>query len=140
MSLKNCGSNPRRLYNGFQRKKYVPFNGTPEQEKALREMIGNHKGQQGALMPVLQQAQEIYGYLPIEVQSIIAEEMGIPLEKVMVFLRSTRSSHFIPRVSTKSRYVWVQPAMLKAPATYLQSSPKSSEFQTKMYTGRHILT
>lgn len=94
-------------------------------------MIGNHKGQQGALMPVLQQAQEIYGYLPIEVQSIIAEEMGIPLERYMVFLRSTRNSHFIPRVSTKSRYVWVQPAMLKAPATYLQSFPKSSEFRTE---------
>ena len=67
---------------GSKEKTTVPFNGTPEQEKALREMIGQHKGQQGALMPVLQQAQEIYGYLPIEVQSIIAEEMGIPLEKV----------------------------------------------------------
>lgn len=52
---------------GSKEKNTVPFNGTPEQEKALREMIGNHKGQQGALMPVLQQAQEIYGYLPIEV-------------------------------------------------------------------------
>ena len=67
---------------GSKEKTTVPFNGTPEQEKALREMIGQHKGQQGALMPVLQQAQEIYGYLPIEVQSIIAEEMEIPLEKV----------------------------------------------------------
>ena len=116
---------------GSKEKNTVPFNGTPEQEKALREMIGNHKGQQGALMPVLQQAQEIYGYLPIEVQSIIAEEMGIPLEKV--YGVSTFYSQFslIPRVSTKSQYVWVQPAMLKAPATYLQSSPKSSEFQTE---------
>ena len=33
-------------------------------------------------MPILQQAQEIYGYLPIEVQTIIAEEMDVPLEKV----------------------------------------------------------
>ena len=39
---------------GSKEKNTVPFNGTPEQEKALREMIGNHKGQQGALMPVLQ--------------------------------------------------------------------------------------
>ena len=118
---------------GSKEKNTVPFNGTPEQEKALREMIGNHKGQQGALMPVLQQAQEIYGYLPIEVQSIIAEEMGIPLEKV--YGVSTFYSQFSlypkGKVSTKSRYVWVQPAMLKAPATYSQSSPKSSEFQTE---------
>ena len=33
-------------------------------------------------MPILQEAQEIYGYLPIEVQTIIAEEMDVPLEKV----------------------------------------------------------
>ena len=30
----------------------------------------------------MQKAQEIYGYLPIEVQTIIAEQTGIPLEKI----------------------------------------------------------
>lgn len=60
----------------------VAFNGTVEQEKALRSMIKEHKGQAGALMPILQKAQEIYGYLPIEVQSIISEETGIPMEKI----------------------------------------------------------
>ena len=67
---------------GSTEKKAVPFNGTAEQEKALRDVIAAHKGQQGALMPILQQAQDIYGYLPIEVQTIIAEETGIPLEKI----------------------------------------------------------
>ena len=37
---------------------------------------------QGNLIPIMQKAQEIYGYLPIEVQTIIAREMDIPLEKV----------------------------------------------------------
>ena len=60
----------------------VPFNGTPEQEAELLAVIGQHKGEKGALMPVLQQAQDIYGYLPVEVQKIIATEMDIPLEKV----------------------------------------------------------
>ena len=60
----------------------VAFNGTAEQEKALRSMIREQKGQAGALMPILQKAQEIYGYLPIEVQSIISEETGIPMEKI----------------------------------------------------------
>lgn len=60
----------------------VPFEGTAEQEKALKATIAEHSGDRGALMPVLQKAQEIYGYLPIEVQTMIAEEMGIPLEKV----------------------------------------------------------
>ena len=67
---------------GSKEKNTVPFNGTPEQEKALREMIGNHKGQQGALMPVLQQAQEIYGYLPYEVQKMISDELDVPMEKI----------------------------------------------------------
>ena len=30
----------------------------------------------------MQQAQEIYGYLPIEVQTMISDETGIPLEKI----------------------------------------------------------
>ena len=33
-------------------------------------------------MPVLQEAQNIYGYLPIEVQKMIAEGLNIPLEEV----------------------------------------------------------
>ncbi len=60
----------------------IPFNGTPEQEAELLKIIEAHKDDKGALMPVLQQAQEVYGYLPIEVQEIIAKEMDIPLEKV----------------------------------------------------------
>lgn len=64
------------------KKTTVPFAGTKEQEEALKKVIAENKGQRGALMPIMQQAQDIYGYLPIEVQTIIADEMGIPLEKV----------------------------------------------------------
>lgn len=60
----------------------VSFKGTPEQEAKLLMVIGEHKGQQGALMPVLQGAQEIYGYLPIEVQKIISTGLDIPLEEI----------------------------------------------------------
>lgn len=63
-------------------KQSVPFAGTPEQEKALQEAIGRLKGTDGALMPIMQKAQELYGYLPIEVQTMIADGMEIPLEKV----------------------------------------------------------
>jgi NADP-reducing hydrogenase subunit HndA len=65
-----------------KRKTAVPFQGTAEQEKQLKELITSHKDMQGALMPVLQEAQEIYGYLPIEVQTMIAEGLDIPLEEV----------------------------------------------------------
>ncbi len=60
----------------------VPFAGTAEQEAQLKAVIAEHKEDRGALMPVLQKAQDIYGYLPIEVQTMIAEGMDIPLEKV----------------------------------------------------------
>ncbi len=60
----------------------IPFNGTDEQKAELLKVIADKKDDQGALMPVLQKAQDIYGYLPIEVQTMIAEEMNIPLEKV----------------------------------------------------------
>lgn len=60
----------------------IAFSGTKEQEKELLNAIEEHNGQRGALMPVLQKAQDIYGYLPIEVQEIIAEKLGISMEKV----------------------------------------------------------
>ena len=59
-----------------------PFNGTPEQEAKLQEVIAAHKHDKSRLMGVMQEAQEIYGYLPIEVQNMIAEGMSVPLEKV----------------------------------------------------------
>lgn len=66
---------------GSQKSK-IPFAGTKEQEVELLQVIKAHKDDQGALMPILQKAQAIYGYLPIEVQTTIANEMDIPLEKV----------------------------------------------------------
>lgn len=60
----------------------VVFNGTKEQEEQLRAVIAQYRGTKGAMMPVLQKAQEIYGYLPIEVQTIIADEMGTSVEEV----------------------------------------------------------
>ena len=64
------------------KKDHVPFNGTPEQEKALKEVIAQLKDTKGALMPIMQHAQDIYGYLPIEVQQIIADGLNIPLSEV----------------------------------------------------------
>ena len=60
----------------------VMFRGTKAQEEQLDAVIAAHKGMPGALMPVLQQAQEIYGYLPQEVQRIIALNMDVSMEEV----------------------------------------------------------
>ena len=60
----------------------LPFKGTAEQEQQLMEIIENSRHDKSLLMSVMQQAQDIYGYLPIEVQTMIAEGMDVPLEKV----------------------------------------------------------
>lgn len=60
----------------------VPFQGTKEQEEKLMAVIAELKNQPGALMPIMQKAQDIYGYLPIEVQTMISEAMNVPLEKI----------------------------------------------------------
>lgn len=59
-----------------------PFEGTKEQMNELLGSVRAHRGEQGALMPVLHDAQRIYGYLPAEVQTVIAEELNIPLAEV----------------------------------------------------------
>lgn len=63
-------------------KKSVPFAGSKEQEAELLKVIDEYREDRGALMPILQKAQNIYGYLPIEVQTMISNEMDIPLEKI----------------------------------------------------------
>ena len=60
----------------------IPFSGTPEQEAEHMQFISENKQERGSLMPIMQKAQNIYGYLPIEIQSLIARELGIPMEKV----------------------------------------------------------
>ncbi len=63
-------------------KKSVPFAGTKEQEDALLKVIAEHRDDNGSLMPIMQKAQDIYGYLPIEVQTMISNELNVPLEKI----------------------------------------------------------
>ena len=60
----------------------IPFKGTPEQKAKLDEVIASCNGDKSQLMHVMQEAQGIYGYLPREVQVMIAEGMDVPLEKV----------------------------------------------------------
>ncbi len=60
----------------------IPFSGTPEQQAQLNAVINECKNDKSLLMHVMQKAQLIYGYLPFEVQVMIADGMDIPLEKV----------------------------------------------------------
>ena len=60
----------------------IPFKDTPEQAAKLDAIIAECTGDVSMLMHVMQEAQEIYGYLPFEIQQKIAESMNVPMEKV----------------------------------------------------------
>ena len=48
----------------------------------LQRVIEELKDQPGALMPVLQKAQGIFGCVPMDVQKVIAEGLGVTLSEV----------------------------------------------------------
>jgi len=60
----------------------VAFDGTKEQEEALGKVIEKYKDVDGAIMSALHEAQHIYGYLPIEVQKMVADGFGVSLTEV----------------------------------------------------------
>ena len=49
---------------------------------ALQQVIDELKNEPGALMPIMQRAQDIFGYLPEDVQNIIAKGLDIPVSDV----------------------------------------------------------
>lgn len=50
--------------------------------KELKKVINEKKKLKGSLMPILHKSQEIFGYLPIEVQKIISEELNVSLAEI----------------------------------------------------------
>jgi NADH-quinone oxidoreductase subunit E len=68
----------------------------------LEQVLEQHAGQKGALIPILQQAQEIYGYLPREILAEISKRTAIPLSRLLgvatfyaQFRLSRRGKHLI---------------------------------------------
>lgn len=50
--------------------------------KRIGELAAEYKGREGSLIQVLHMAQGIYGYLPLEVQKVIADALEVPLAEV----------------------------------------------------------
>lgn len=48
----------------------------------LKTFIAEHKDAKGPLMPIMQKAQDLFGYLSLETQQLIAEELNIPVTEV----------------------------------------------------------
>jgi len=53
-----------------------------EKEQKLQKIIEKYKDTEGALIPVLHEAQEVYGYLPMKVQKVISEGLNVPLAEI----------------------------------------------------------
>ncbi len=53
-----------------------------EKYAKLEQVIAAHREEMGALMPVLQEAQELFGCVPMDVQQIIADGLGTTLSEV----------------------------------------------------------
>ena len=53
-----------------------------EKAKKLDAIVEKYKDTRGALLQVLHEVQEVYGYLPLEVQRAISEKMNIPLAEI----------------------------------------------------------
>ena len=58
--------------------------GTDEEQAyaQIANVVDLYKDRPGSLIQVLHLAQEIYGYLPLELQEFIAEKMGVPLSEI----------------------------------------------------------
>ena len=48
----------------------------------LRQVLEEYRSQHGAVIPVLQKAQEIYGWLPRDVLEAVAKGMHVPLSRI----------------------------------------------------------
>ncbi|NLU52095.1 MAG: NADH-quinone oxidoreductase subunit NuoE [Clostridiaceae bacterium] len=55
---------------------------TDNKSQELDKIIAKYKDSRGALITVLHEAQEVYGYLPLSVQKRIAEGLNVPLSEV----------------------------------------------------------
>lgn len=63
-------------------KTVVAYSGTPQQEEELKKVVEAHREEPGGVMPVLQEAQRIFGYLPEEALILIAQGLDVPLSEL----------------------------------------------------------
>lgn len=68
-----------------------------EKQQAMEKVFEKYRGIKGALIPLLQQAQDIYGYLPKEVMQWISSELDIPFSKTFGVATFYHQFHLSPR-------------------------------------------
>jgi NADH:ubiquinone oxidoreductase subunit E len=89
-----------------------------------------YRGQPGALIPVLQKAQGVYGYLPKEVLELVSSKLGIPLSKIhgvatfyAQFYLERKGRHMLKLCDGTACHVKGAPALLNAAVESLGAAP-----------------
>lgn len=68
-----------------------------QEERLFAELLDSYRGKKGNVIPVLQQAQEIFGYLPKGVLIKISEELEIPISRIYGVVTFYAQFHLKPR-------------------------------------------
>lgn len=68
-----------------------------EKIEEFKLFIQDHMETQGVLMPVLQEAQNIFGYLPLEMLQMISRMLNIPMAEIYGVATFYSQFSFIPR-------------------------------------------
>jgi len=68
-----------------------------DQLAQVDKIIVSHRGKPGALIPVLEQVQEVCGYLPMAVQTLVADGLNLPLANVFGVVTFYSFFTMIPR-------------------------------------------
>lgn len=68
-----------------------------EKIESFKMFIRDHKNTQGALMPVLQEAQGVFGFLPLEILQMISRLLNIPMAEIYGVATFYSQFSFIPK-------------------------------------------
>lgn len=60
----------------------LPFHETHEQALALEAILDKYETVEGGIMGAMQEAQQLYGYLPLEVQMRLSKRMNVKMEEI----------------------------------------------------------
>ena len=92
----------------------------------LNDVLEKYKTQRGAVIPVLQKAQEIYGWLPEPVLKAVAKGMGVPLSQIYgvvtfysQFYLTRRGKHIIRQCDGTACHVRGAAKIVQAVEDYL---------------------
>jgi len=78
-------------------RQFLEEEGIPEAKEKIDEILATYRTKRGGLIPVLQQVQEIVGYLPVPVQNYIGLELGIPPSDVFGVVTFYSFFSMVPR-------------------------------------------